>query len=43
MVRETQARLVELRRGQQETGQQLERMREGFRRSARETLPSSRF
>jgi chromosome segregation protein len=30
MVRETQARLVELRRGQQETGQQLERMREGL-------------
>ena len=30
MVRETQGRLVELRRGQQETGQQLERMREGL-------------
>ncbi len=30
MVRETQARLVELRREQQETGQQLERMREGL-------------
>ncbi|MFZ3216402.1 MAG: chromosome segregation protein SMC [Candidatus Acidiferrales bacterium] len=30
MVRETQTRLVELRRGQQETGQQLERMREGL-------------
>ena len=29
-VRETQARLVELRRGKQETGQQLERMREGL-------------
>src|SRR6204780_661002 len=39
MVRETQGRLVELRRGQQETGQQLERMREGL--SAERARPPS--
>ena len=46
-VREAQARLVELRRGQQETGQQLERMREGLsaeraRRASIEQILSER-
>ena len=42
-VRDAQARLVELRRAQQETSQQLEQTRQTFPPSARATPRSSRF